>query len=400
MKKIIVIGAGASGVVAAVEAKCDNNKVIVLEKNSEALKKLMITGSGRCNYFNEDFALDKYNVRNTLLSKVINYEEEFKSFFARIGIVPNIINGYYYPYSGSALSIKNALLNEARSKNVEFSYNYSVTKIEKINDKYLINDELYADKIIISAGSKAYPITGSTGEMYDILSSLKVKINPVMPALVQLKSDSKICKKWPSLRVKAKLSLYVEDEFVTFSKGELQLTDYGISGICTFDISALAVNALRLNKKVNVSINFMPIDEITDFKKFYLSRVKTLNDRNVLETLGAIINEKLLIELLNFYKIDPYLMNYDLSDEQIEKIKKALTDFKVNIIGSNDFSSSQVCQGGVDLDSVNEFFGLKQMDGAFITGELLDVHGLCGGYNLAFAFISGMIAGRKAKIDD
>lgn len=398
MKKIIIIGAGASGVVAAINAKNENNEVIVLEKNNFALKKVLITGAGRCNYFNDFFDVSKYNTDHEIVKKVINYKNEYLSFFNNLGIYPNVINGYYYPYSNSAVSIQNALLMKAKEKNIKFIYDYPVKNIRIFDNKYVINEEYIADKLIISTGSKAYPKTGSTGEMYDILKSLNINILPVLPALVQLESDNKICKKWPVSRVKAKVSLLVENEALKENEGEVQLTDYGISGVCTLNISGSAIKNLTAGKEVFVLINFLSF--IKNYDEFIISRLEILKNRNVVEFFEGIVNYKLLIALLDYYKIDKNLLFEDLSDNEKEKVKNILTNFKLKIDGYKDFSNSQVCQGGISLDELTLDFEVKKHKNMFITGEILDVDGQCGGYNLSFAFISGMVAGKKAGNND
>lgn len=398
MEKIVVIGAGASGLSAAIHAKNKNNEVVVLEKNSFPLKKVLITGAGRCNYFNEEFSIEKYNSNLEILSQIIDYKTEYLNFFEKIGIYPNIANGYYYPYSNASVSVTNALMIEARKKNIKFIYDYNVFSIEQKEDKYLINNDLLADKIIISTGSKAYPKTGSTGEMYDILKNMNIKIQKILPALVQLKTDNKICSKWPNIRVKARLSLKVNGNIIKESSGELQLTDYGISGICTLNLSSLAVLNLYQKNKVEIFIDFLPF--LTNYEEFIEKRVMEIGSRNVIEFFEGIIDYKLLIKLFEFYKIDSICSFENLSEINQKKIKNILTNFKLEINDYNDFSSAQVCQGGISLDEINDDFSLKKVKNIYVTGEIVDIHGECGGYNLAFAFISGMIAGKKVGLND
>ena len=397
MKKIIVIGAGASGIAAAIFAKNNTNKVIVLEKNSSPLKKLLLTGAGRCNFFNENFNENFYNINHNLISKVISYRSKYLDFMKSIGLEFTIKNGYYYPYSKTSVSVQNALMQKAKEKDIDFSYNIDLTNIIKFEKGYLINDSLYADNIILAAGSKAYPNTGSDGSVFSILKNLDVKINQVLPALVQLKSDCNIITKWPSLRVDAQIKLFCEDKFMKETSGELQLTNYGISGICVLSMSDLAVKSVEGRLKTHVSINFLSF--ISNYDEFVSKRKQTFKDASIIQFFEGIINYKLLISLFNYYKIKYDESFHHINDMVYEKIKKALTSFELPINGYNDFSCAQVCQGGVDLSELTENFELKKYPGIYVVGETNDIHGDCGGYNLSYAFISGMIAGESVYND-
>lgn len=397
MKKIVVIGAGASGISAAIHASSDNVEVIVLEKNKSPLKKLLITGAGRCNYYNNNFNINKYNTDHFLVKKVVSMKDDYLNFFEKLGIYPFIDNGYYYPYSKNSISIQNALIMEAKNKDLSIIYDYEVKTIEPDNNKYKINNDIICDKIIIAVGSKAYPKTGSTGEMYDILKNMGVDINEVLPALVQLKSDNKICKKWPTIRINANISLCVNEEVVDSQSGELQLTDYGVSGICILNLSRMAIKSLSEDRSVDIRINLLPM--IDDYNSFINLRSNCLTNRNIVELFEGIINYKLLIELFTVYKINHKLSYNELTETEKNKVKELLTNLKIKINGYNDYDKAQVCQGGVCIDELDENFMLKKYKNIYCVGEIVDIDGVCGGYNLAYAFISGMIAGSEAKND-
>ena len=201
----IVVGGGASGVVAAINAKTKDNKVIILERNNTLLKKLLLTGNGRCNYFNEKYSIDDYHSEDkNIVNEFISTENIAiaKDFFDKIGIVPKIKNGYYYPYSNQASSIKDILVNEVNRLKIEVVYDTYVTDIKK-KDKFIITTnkkEYISDYVIISTGSYAYPKTGSDGIGYEILKKLGHTIIKPVPALVQLESNSKYLKQWDGVR--------------------------------------------------------------------------------------------------------------------------------------------------------------------------------------------------------
>lgn len=384
---IIIVGAGASGLVAAIKAKNKNNNVIVLEKNNTCGKKLLITGAGKCNYFNEDFTINHYRSNNLeILSNYINEENKKRvlDFFSDIGIIPTIKNGYYYPRSQMAVSIQNALLKETEIKGVKIINNVDVKELKKENNKFIINGKYKADKVVIATGSKACAKTGSDGYGIKLLENFNVDYIPFKEALVQLKTSTAL-KAWHGIRCNAKISLYDGVKFIASEEGELQLTDYGVSGICIFQLSGRAINL----RKPNIKINFL--DEIEDFDSWIEKRANNLKNRNIIELLEGAINYKLLLALAKVYKMDPEKTYFEIKDKQ--KLKEMLTEFKLEIIGHNDFEKAQVCQGGVKLTEVNENFELKKENGLYVIGEMLDVDGDCGGYNLGFAFLSAIYVG-------
>ena len=384
MKRIIIVGAGAAGMLAAIHAKTKDNQVILIERNTNCGKKILITGNGKCNYLNDDFNISHYRSDNLEFLENIITEENKKlliSEFKKIGIEPKIKNGYYYPMSNTSISIQNALLLTLKQKGIEIITNTTITDIKKINNKFILNDKFTCDKLIIAAGSSACPKCGTDGTIYDALKPLGLKIKKPLPALVQLKSEGKFLKEWAGIRCDCELSLYENDKLIKKSIGEVQLTDYGISGICTFQLSSDCIRGLDSGKKEVIKINFLP--DIKDFDTFYLNRVKLLKGRNDIELFEGLINYKLLYVLFKHNK----------------NIKEALTSFSLEITGYNGFDKAQVASGGIKLTEINDNFECKNIKDLYIVGEALDVDGDCGGYNLAFAFLSGIIAGENIKND-
>ena len=384
MKRIIIVGAGAAGMLAAIHAKTKDNQVILIERNTNCGKKILITGNGKCNYLNDDFNISHYRSDNLEFLENIITEENKKlliSEFKKIGIEPKIKNGYYYPMSNTSISIQNALLLTLKQKGIEIITNTTITDIKKINNKFILNDKFTCDKLIIAAGSSACPKCGTDGTIYDALKPLGLKIKKPLPALVQLKSEGKFLKEWAGIRCDCELSLFENDKLIKKSIGEVQLTDYGISGICTFQLSSDCIRGLDSGKKEVIKMNFLP--DIKDFDTFYLNRVKLLKGRNDIELFEGLINYKLLYVLFKHNK----------------NIKEALTSFSLEITGYNGFDKAQVASGGIKLTEINDNFECKNIKDLYIIGEALDVDGDCGGYNLAFAFLSGIIAGENIKND-
>lgn len=394
MKKVVVVGCGASGIIASIFAS-SNNEVIVLERNSSPLKKLLLTGNGKCNYFNENQSISNYNSSNIdLLEKIIsqNNIERVLSFFDRIGIVPKIKNGYYYPYSNLSNSIKEALLKEASLKGVKIKTDYLVKNIEKINNKFIINNEIECDYVILSTGSKACPKTGSDGIGYEILKKFGHNIVKVLPALTQVIGNKSYFKDWAGIRVDSKISLYENNKYICSQVGELQLTKTGLSGICIFNLSSKIKRGLDKGYREDISINFLPF--VNDIESFLEDRNNKVKRRTIIELLEGLINYKLVKIILKECKIDENKYYEELNEKEKNSLFNNLVNFKVNIIDTNDFENSQVCSGGIPLTEINiNTMESTIVEGLFIIGELLDIDGLCGGYNLTIAWITGILAG-------
>ena len=394
MKDVVIIGGGASGLAAAISAARLGATVTILEKNNKCGKKLLITGNGRCNFWNEDQDIVHYHSCNKdLLAEFLDNDDYVLKFFDSLGIVYNNKGGCYYPFSNQALTVQNILVTECQRLGVEIIYNFDVFKVEK-KDCFFINDKIKAKKVIVASGSKAASKTGSDGFGYDIALGFGHKITKVLPSLVQLKGDEDFFKKWSGIRVLSEVKLYENGKFIKKEFGELQLTDYGLSGICIFNLSGIVSSGLDKNFKEVVGINFMPWtnDALGELKKLN----KESFHKNISEILEGFLNYKLVDIVLKKAGIrrDIYLSN--LSKDEMERLLSSLTDFKIDVFSTNSFEKAQVCQGGVSLKEINsktmESLKVKNL---FFIGEVVDIDGDCGGYNLGWAWISGIKAGRS-----
>ena len=407
MKKIVVIGGGISGVTSAINAKNNNNEVIILEGKESPLKKLLITGNGRCNYFNEEFIPSKYHSSNEdILNDLITQENKTKvlTFFKSIGIISRIKDDYYYPYSNQAVSVKNSFLKELERKKIDLKLNCYVKNIKKENDKFLIyynDDVIICDKVIISTGGKSYSKTGSDGFGYNMCEKLGHTINKLLPGLVGLKCEDSFFKKINGVRSKATVSLFINDKFVEKETGEVQFTNYGLSGICIFNLSSLVSRALEEKEEVKISINFLDdlgINNKDDFKEFFLSMNNNLSNSKISDFLDNLLNYKLTNIILDRTIINGDKLLSELTENEINVLGENLLSFSVNVNDTNGYDMAQVTTGGVSLSEIDPLtFQSKLISGLFLTGEVLDVDGICGGYNIAFAVLSGIIAGESVK---
>ena len=390
--RIIVIGGGASGIVASIFAKRDNNEVIVLEKNNKCLKKLLITGNGKCNYFNDDFSFEHYYSDSKNLS-FINDSNKRKvlDFFSSIGVVPRVKNGYYYPNSNQSYSVHNSLLKEASLRGVEIKNGVKVLNIVKKSNSFIVstdNGDFICDKVIISTGGKSYPKTGSEGDGYIFGKSLGHKIVPVVPSLVGLVSNDKFIKPLSGVRCDACVSLNSKSEI-----GEVQFTDYGLSGICVFNLSNIASRLGNCSVKINFLYNF--VSDFDSFCKLFDSVNGSVLNRSIGELLEGYLNYNIVNVILKMSGIDFSCSWNDLGNKK-RILFDNLVSFNVDIVGTRGFDVAQVSLGGISLDDIDvNTFESKIVPGLYFTGEVMDVTGDCGGYNLGFAFLSGMIAGES-----
>ena len=395
--KIAVIGAGASGIIAALKAS-QQHHVILIDKNDKCGKKLLVTGNGRCNYWHDNITKDFYHTDNyDALNNILASRNETYKFLLSLGIYPRIKDGYYYPYANTAYSIREIFANELKKQDIEFKNNFEVKKIEKTNNGFEIvsdNEIIHCNKVIIATGSKAMPKSGSDGFGYQIANSYNIKVNKVLPALVSLNVKESFLKEWSGIRCDASISLLVDNQIIRQETGELQLTDNGVSGICIFNLSSDAIRALEDNKKVKLSINFAPFTN--DFYHFFEERSLSIKNQSIKELCESLFNYKLWIIFLHKCNINANAYWQSLTEKEKNSFISIITAFSVEISGYGSFEKAQVCTGGVSLNEIDyKTMEVKKVSGMYLTGELLDVDGICGGYNLAFAFISGYIAGKS-----
>lgn len=401
MQKIIIIGGGASGLTAAITAKNDNNEVIILEQNNSCGKKLAITGNGRCNYWNQDQDLSHYHSYNSeYLTEIINNDikNSVLDFINNIGILPKIRDGYYYPSTNQAITVVSSLLIEAKLKGIIIKTNKYVEKVIKESQKFKIiceDETLTCDIVVAAMGSNASIAKPYNG--YNILKELNHKILTPLPSLVGLQSNKNYFKLWTGIRTNATIYHLENNEIINKETGEIQLTDYGVSGICIFNLSEKISKGLHQNQKEEIIINFYP--EITTPLKDWLdNRNDKLRNRNIIELLEGTLNYKLVKIILKITGIDETMSWQDLTEEEKKDLVSNLTNHKLQIISTNSSLKAQVMSGGISLTEINP----KTMESLicsnlYIIGELLDVDGDCGGYNLGFAWMSGIKAGQSIK---
>lgn len=394
MKKVIIIGGGASGLTAAIKAS-KNYDVTIIEKNEKLGKKILITGNGKCNYWNENQDVKMYHSSGDY-TKIVNQINLVKAhaFLDSIGIVPFIKNGYYYPNSQQAISVVNALVDEAINSGVKI-ITEEVKTVDKKDNKFVINDKYESDYLIVATGGKAAPKTGSDGFGYKIAEQFGHNIIKPLPALVGLEVEDNL-KELSGIRVIGEIKLIIDNELVQKELGEIQINDYGFSGIPVMQVSSIAVKALDNNKNVTISINLLPniADDILGLRSFLKVQDRHLNNKSISQILDQLFNYKLSNYLLKLSKIDNNSKIDKLTNDDLDLLCHNILNFNFKVIKDHGFENAQTTSGGIDLKEVNldTLESLKEK-GLYFCGEILDVDGSCGGYNLSFAWITGLIAG-------
>ena len=383
--KIIIIGSGASGLAAGISLLRCGYDVTILERNNISGKKLLLTGAGRCNFFNSDQNIVHYHSSDKdILAKIITSDNIHlvEDFITSLGIVPKVKDGYYYPFANQAYNMKELLERTYLDLGGKIKYNYLVEKIEKKNSLFSVNDNISCDKLILATGSKAYKMTGSDGIGYQLAKKFNHHIVKVLPSLTSLITREKTNLK--GVRVDAKVTLYEDGVKVREELGQVQFTDYGLSGICIFNLSYYAVKGLNKNKKEVITIDLMPFMDKVSFK-----------NKKVYDLLLGFLPNKMIDYILKTLDISKDVYYEDLSNDKKQELTKILKEMEFNITSYKEFDFSQVCSGGVSLREINpltmESIFVKNL---YIIGELLDVNGDCGGYNLTFAFLSGILTSR------
>lgn len=401
---IAILGGGAAGMTAAVTAAQNGAQVLILEHTTRLGKKIPATGNGKCNITNENQNLANYRADNsdfieTVLEK-FGYKDTIK-FFEQIGVVTYSKNGYIYPRSNQASCVLDALRFSLAEAGVNIIEDIFIKSIERQDDKWLLTSKkgiFLADKVIFALGGLSSPKTGSDGCGYMLLDRLGHKMKRQLPALCALKCREDFYKSISGIRTAASVILSVDGEYISADSGELQLTSYGISGIPVFQISRFASYALDDNKKVKVIIDFMEEynkDELYDLLSIMMGR---LSDREIQDVLGGLINKKLAVLLCKLSGIKPSEQAGNISSHQINSLVNYLKNFETEIIETMDFDNAQTTAGGIYISDINpETMESKLQKGIYFAGEMIDVDGKCGGYNLQWAWSTGYIAGLSAS---
>jgi hypothetical protein len=424
-----IVGGGASGMMAAITAARHGAEVTLFEGNERLGKKILSTGNGKCNLGNEKLDLDEYFTQypDRLKHCLERFDtEDTITFFQGIGLLVKSRNGYLYPACEQAAAVLDVLRYEVAELNVHVITGKKITGIEAGGKKGRIRvtgdgEAFWFDRVILACGGRAAPQTGSDGSGYELAAQLGHTINPVVPALVQLKCREDSFKAVSGVRSDARLSVQWKGRCVAQERGELLLTDYGISGIPVFQLSrtvnylltseeglirkekvggrdsASGKNKLRTGGEVEMVIDFLPDYAQEEYERFCAGRSLLQGRRTVEEFFTGILNKKLMILFIKMAGLRPSERIGEADKGKIDQVYGFCRRWQIHVTGSNSFDHAQVCAGGVPLNEVTDDLESVYVPGVFFAGELLDVDGKCGGYNLQWAWCSGYLAGIAAS---
>lgn len=410
MGKTGVVGGGASGLMAAICAAQQGENVTVLESRDRIGKKILATGNGKCNLSNRDFQIGRdYRGHHTdLLHRYFSRfcVEDTVLFFRDRGMLITDRNGYLYPRCGQASAVLDALQEEVDSLGIRTVCDCPVSGIRPPaggQKGFLVETPRGAfsfDRLILACGSPAGNRHQEGAGSEKLAHDLGLSCYEMLPALVQLRCrEESRYKRLAGVRCMARVVLHIEglaEEAVAAEDVELQLTDYGISGIPVFQLSRYASQALREGRRVRACIDFLPEIPEKDWAVFCLEQYRLCEGRTALQMGNGLVHKKIAQLLLAECGLKDGERVNRRTKKKVFAFLDSLRHFETEVIATNPAENAQVCMGGVSFDEVTENLEARRIPGLFLCGEMLDVDGRCGGYNLQWAWTSGFIAGVSA----
>ncbi len=396
---LIIIGGCSAGLAAAICAKRRNPEmsVAVIEKLPRIGKKLLATGNGKCNLTNL-FSLEHSYVNKNFASFALESypPEKITDFFESLGLLCYSDSaGRVYPESNMAASVVDALRFEIERLGIDVFCDTPVSEIAKSKNGFTVNGEFFGKKLIIAAGGKAAPSQGSDGIGFELAKSLGHKVTKTVPSLVPMCASPEITKPMKGVRVRNVNLTLKGDKILAKSQGEILFTDYGLSGIAAMELASTAQKYIE-NVKRNpfTFIDFMPqmsFDGLLDYLK-NLCKIKGFcNIENLLTGILPKAAGIAICKASKLYKSDAVIAG--LSDRDLRAIAEKIKSFPLEIMGTKGFLNAQVTSGGINVKEINEkTMESKLCKNLYFAGEIIDVDGGCGGFNLQWAWASGMLA--------
>lgn len=408
MKKILIVGGGASGMAAAISAAREGASVTLLEKKEQVGKKLSVTGNGRCNFSNLAMSADRYHGHDvSFAAKVLEHfrPEDAIAFMRSIGILETEKNGGLYPVNLQAQAVTSALLAEMKRLNVQILTGVNVMDLRKDKAGFCVytdgeTSEFRADAVILSCGSEAGVRDKKAFSAYGILKRSGHRIYPPMPVLVPLYGKNGMEEWWNGVRMTGSVSFNGRTE-----RGELQMTGEGISGIPVFQISHVVGEALTKEREVTITLDLLPEYTESEICDFLLSGtdVKKAETYSAQEAFSGILPKKMIPVVLKKAGFKREYTLFDMTDanriklsEAARKLIHVMKEFPYTVYAAGDLAAAQAAAGGLAVSEVDDDMQSRKLSGLYVTGELLDIDGACGGYNLHFAWATGIRAGISA----
>lgn len=400
MSRVIVIGGGASGMMAAIAAKKNGNDVTLLEKNEKLGKKLFITGKGRCNLTN---ASDINSHMNNLMSNPKFMYSAFNAFdsddiislIEESGVKTKVERGNrVFPKSDKSSDVIKALKKQLESLGVSVVLNYEVKDIAK-DDEFKINDEYTCDSLIIATGGLSYKSTGSTGDGYKWAKQFNHKTTQTYPSLVPFNIKEDYCKELQGLSLKnVNLKLLKEDKTLYEDLGEMIFTHFGVSGPLVLSASSFVADKMEDGYKISIDLK-PALDEATLDKRILRDFDKYKN-KNFNNSLNDLLPKKLIPIIIRLSGIDEYKKVNEITKEERQRLVGLIKNLEFNIDSLRGYDEAIITKGGIDVKEINpKTMESKLVPGLYFVGEVLDLDSLTGGYNLQLAWSTGFVAGNS-----
>lgn len=411
---IIIIGAGAAGLIGAIESYSPSNKICILEKMEKPAKKLEISGKGRCNITNsaelKDF-LSHFGNNGRFLRYSFSsfFNEQLLKYFEDLGVNFKLERGgRYFPESDRSEELVNALINKIDQLKIPVYTNSKVLNISKKENIFSVLIEnnkktISCKKILIATGGKSYPNTGSSGDGYRFAGKFGHSISTILPALVPLKIEGDIPKKLNDLALKnISVSVWSEKNGVRKKNreefGEMEFRQYGVTGPVILTISKDIVELLNENFEVSILIDLKPALDHKKIDNRILREIKENPNLDLKHLISKLLPMKMISVFLNELDISEKKKLNQINSNERKKIRLLLKEFTLNVTGFLSYNNAIITNGGIITKEINpKTMESKMIDGLYFAGEIIDIDADTGGFNLQAAFSTGYIAGRSMR---
>lgn len=410
-RSVCVAGGGASGMMAAIAAAKAGAEVTLLEKNDRMGKKLLMTGNGKCNLTNLDMNISAYYTgdEDSLVGKVLGQfnERDLIALWKELGMDVTVTrDSYVYPKTQAAATVLNVLRRALTAYGVSCKTGVTVRNIKTEKTGFCIEtdkESYFADRVILSMGGKSFPKTGSDGGGFLLAEKLGFLVRPDYPALTALICPLEGQKMISGLRADGEVALFIDGKEVSKDLGQIQFTDYGISGIPVFQVSRFASSLLwnqekelRSGHRIVAKVNLFPDMVKEDLSRQIEAQLSRFSHMTYEEAMAGLLHKKWIDFFGRRLGLFQYFRAGSIPGQVVKKLTDELMELTFPVEGVKGYDFCQVTGGGVDTSCVDEHLQAKTVPGLFLTGEILDVTGKCGGYNLQWAFSTGYIAGTYA----
>ncbi len=402
-KDVIIIGGGAAGMMAAITAAEKGSRVLLLERNPRVGKKILVTGNGRCNFANINTDITYYHGQNPkfALGALTQFgTADTINFFEQLGIVHKVEElGKVFPMSDQASSVLDVLRYKLAALNVEINQDAFVAEIKKQQNIFLAtlaNKEIFKGRrVVLATGGKAMPATGSDGNGYNLAQQLGHSVVPPFPGLVQLKLVGDFFKQIQGVKFLGTAEILSENKSLARDRGDLLFANYGISGPPILQLSRKANELLHIGKEAILKVTVIDTKTREELREILDRRFLNQPEKTIEFSLVGLINKRLIQVLLKEVGIaEPKKPVKDLAAKEKERLATILQDWRFKIRGSKSWPSAQVTCGGISTKEIHpNTMESKIVPGLFFAGEIIDIDGQCGGFNLQWAWSSGYVAG-------